>query len=155
MILQSKKVLQVAKYFIVLLLIFAQPFILKLMKTILKATILALTSFSGMESPMVAASLIANQSSSTDTTLMANPMLWADVPDPDVIRVGHTFYMVSTTMHLMPGAPIMQSPDLVSWTTAGYIFNKLTDSPRYNLHQGTVYGRGQWATSLKYYKGRF
>ena len=46
------------------------------MKTILKATILALTSFSGMESPMVAASLIANQSSSTDTTLMANPMLW-------------------------------------------------------------------------------
>lgn len=125
------------------------------MKTILKATILALTSFSGMESPMVAASLIANQSSSTDTTLMANPMLWADVPDPDVIRVGHTFYMVSTTMHLMPGAPIMQSPDLVSWTTAGYIFNKLTDSPRYNLHQGTVYGRGQWATSLKYYKGRF
>lgn len=61
------------------------------MKTILKATILALTSFSGMESPMVAASLIANQSSSTDTTLMANPMLWADVPDPDVIRVGHTF----------------------------------------------------------------
>lgn len=125
------------------------------MKTILKATILALTSFSGMESPMVAASLIANQSSSTDTTLMANPMLWADVPDPDVIRVGHTFYMVSTTMHLMPGAPIMQSLDLVSWTTAGYIFNKLTDSPRYNLHQGTVYGRGQWATSLKYYKGRF
>ena len=111
------------------------------MKTILKATILALTSFSGMESPMVAASLIANQSSSTDTTLMANPMLWADVPDPDVIRVGHTFYMVSTTMHLMPGAPIMQSPDLVSWTTAGYIFNKLTDSPRYNLHQGTV---GLW-----------
>ena len=45
------------------------------MKTILKATILALTSFSSMESPMVAASLIANQSSSTDTTLMANPML--------------------------------------------------------------------------------
>ena len=125
------------------------------MKTILKATILALTSFSGMESPMGAVSLIANQSSSTDTTLMANPMLWADVPAPDVIRVGPTFYMVSTTMHLMPGAPIMQSPDLVSWTTAGYIFNKLTDSPRYNLHQGTVYGRGQWATSLKYYKGRF
>ena len=36
-----------------------------------------------------------------------NPMLWADVPDPDVIRVGDTFYLVSTTMHLMPGAPIM------------------------------------------------
>ena len=34
-----------------------------------------------------------------------NPMLWADVPDPDVIRVGDTFYLVSTTMHLMPGGP--------------------------------------------------
>ena len=31
-----------------------------------------------------------------------NPMLWADVPDPDVIRVGDTFYLVTTTMHLMP-----------------------------------------------------
>ena len=30
-----------------------------------------------------------------------NPMLWADVPDPDVIRVDDTFYLVSTTMHLM------------------------------------------------------
>lgn len=39
-------------------------------------------------------------------------MLWADVPDPDVIRVGDTFYLVSTTMHLMPGAPVMASKDL-------------------------------------------
>ena len=34
--------------------------------------------------------------------MIENPMLWADVPDPDVIRVGDTFYLVSTTMHLMP-----------------------------------------------------
>ena len=84
-----------------------------------------------------------------------NPMLWADVPDPDVIRVGDTFYMVSTTMHLMPGAPIMQSKDLQNWQTVGYVFNRLTDSPKYDLQEGTVYGRGQWATSLKYHDGRF
>ena len=84
-----------------------------------------------------------------------NPMLWADVPDPDVIRVGDTFYMVSTTMHLMPGAPIMASKDLKNWETVGYIFDRLTDSPKYNLQEGTVYGRGQWATSLKYHDGRF
>ena len=41
-----------------------------------------------------------------------NPMLWADCPDPDVIRVGDTFYLVSTTMHLMPGAPVMASKRL-------------------------------------------
>lgn len=85
-----------------------------------------------------------------------NPMLWADVPDPDVIRVGDTFYLVSTTMHLMPGAPIMASKDFKHWTTISYIFDKLTDSPKYNMENGTsVYGRGQWATSLKYHKGKF
>ncbi len=96
-----------------------------------------------------------------------NPMLWADVPDPDVIRVGDTYYLVSTTMHLMPGAPVMASKDLKNWQTVGYIFDKLTDSPKYDmafslpLDQqkgegiGTVYGRGQWATSLKYHKGKF
>ena len=89
------------------------------------------------------------------TSPIHNPMIWADVPDPDVIRVGDTFYLVSTTMHLMPGAPIMKSKDLKNWETVGYIFDRLTDSPKYDLQQGTVYGRGQWATSLKYHKGRF
>ena len=97
-----------------------------------------------------------------------NPMLWADVPDPDVIRVGDTFYLVSTTMHLMPGAPVMASKDLKNWETVGYIFDRLTDSPKYDLSfslpldqqegkqgVGTAYGRGQWATSLKYHDGKF
>ena len=85
----------------------------------------------------------------------ANPVLWSDVPDPDVIRVGNEFYMVTTTMHLMPGAPIMRSTDLVNWQTVGYVFDRLTDSPKYDMREGTVYGRGQWATSLKYHKGKF
>jgi len=90
-----------------------------------------------------------------NTEPIHNPMLWADVPDPDVIRVGDTFYLVSTTMHLMPGAPVMASKDLKNWETVGYIFDRLTDSPKYDLLQGTAYGRGQWATSLKYHNGRF
>ena len=94
------------------------------------------------------------RSSSTDG-FVKNPMLWADVPDPDIIRVGDTYYLVSTTMHLMPGAPIMRSKDLKNWETVGYVFDKLTDSPKYDLQEGTVYGRGQWATSLKYHNGRF
>ena len=86
---------------------------------------------------------------------MRNPMIWADVPDPDVIRVGDYYYMVTTTMHLMPGAPIMRSKDFTNWETVGYLFDKLTDSPKYNMEEGTAYGRGQWATSLKYHKGTF
>ena len=84
-----------------------------------------------------------------------NPVLWADCPDPDVIRVGDDFYMVSTTMHLMPGAPIMHSKDLVNWKTVGYVFDRLTDTPNYDMKGCTAYGRGQWATSLKYHNGRF
>ena len=94
-------------------------------------------------------------SGSFEGTFVKNPMLWADVPDPDVIRVGDTYYLVSTTMHLMPGAPVMRSKDLKNWETVSYIFDKLTDSPKYDLKEGTAYGRGQWATSLKYHNGRF
>ena len=84
-----------------------------------------------------------------------NPLRWADLPDPDVIRVGDWYYLVTTTMHLMPGAPIMRSRDLVNWETVSYVFDRLTDSPKYDMLEGTVYGRGQWATSLKYHKGKF
>ena len=84
-----------------------------------------------------------------------NPVIYADVPDPDVIRVGEDFYMVSTTMHLMPGAPIMKSRDLVNWEMVGYVFDRLTDTPGYDLLGSTVYGRGQWATSLRYHRGKF
>lgn len=62
-----------------------------------------------------------------------NPVLWADVPDPDVIRVGNDFYLVSTTMHLMPGGPVMTSKDLVNWHTVSYLFDRLIDSPKYEM----------------------
>ena len=104
---------------------------------------------------MPATSMMADDYETLKTEKIQNPMLWADVPDPDIIRVGDTFYLVSTTMHLMPGAPIMKSKDLKNWETIGYIFDKLTDSPKYDMQEGTAYGRGQWATSLKYHKGRF
>lgn len=101
------------------------------------------------------ANIIADDYETMKLEKIQNPMLWADVPDPDVIRVGDTFYLVSTTMHLMPGAPVMASKDLKNWETVGYIFDRLTDSPKYDLLEGTAYGRGQWATSLKYHKGKF
>ena len=59
-----------------------------------------------------------------------NPVINADVPDPSMIRVGDYYYLVSTTMHLMPGCPIMRSKDLVHWETISYVFQKLTDLPR-------------------------
>lgn len=93
------------------------------------------------------------------STSVPNPWLWSDVPDPDIIHVGDYYYLVSTTMHLMPGGPIMRSTDLVNWETVSYLFDTLNDTPRYDLKtpetDGTTYGRGQWATSIRYHKGTF
>ena len=46
-----------------------------------------------------------------------------DVPDDDVIRVGDTYYMVSTTMFFSPVAPIMKSKDLANWEICNYVFD--------------------------------
>lgn len=84
-----------------------------------------------------------------------NPVIYADVPDPSVVRVGNDYYMVSTTMHLMPGGPIMKSKDLVNWEIVSYLFDEIKDSPLYDLEGGNVYGQGQWASSIRYHNGRF
>jgi len=90
-----------------------------------------------------------------ESKTFVNPVIYSDVPDPSVIRVDDTFYMVSTTMHMMPGAPIMKSKDLVNWEIVSYVYDRLEDSPKYNLEKGSVYGRGQWATSLRYHNNKF
>ena len=54
-----------------------------------------------------------------------NPILPIDFPDPDVIRVGDTYYMASTTMFLMPGGDILKSKDLVHWELAAHVFETL------------------------------
>ena len=85
-----------------------------------------------------------------------NPVINADVPDISVCKVQDTYYMVSTTMHLMPGAPIMKSKDMVNWEIVSYVFDRIDDGPRYNLEGGaTVYGQGQWASSIRYHMGKF
>ena len=89
------------------------------------------------------------------TTLCVNPLTGTDIPDNDVIRVGDTYYMVSTTMYFCPGAPIMKSKDLVHWQIVSYIYDCLEDDDIYNLRDGGrhAYGRGQWATTLRYVDG--
>lgn len=84
-----------------------------------------------------------------------NPILYADVPDVSLVHVGKYYYMVSTTMHLMPGCPVMRSKDLKTWQTVSYVFPRIDDAGRYSLIDSTAYGQGQWASSIRYHKGRF
>lgn len=84
-----------------------------------------------------------------------NPVIPADFPDPDVILVGDTYYMVSTTMFVFPGVPIIKSKDLVNWEYCSNAVQRFDYSPCYNLDGCNRYGKGQWATSLKYHNGKF
>lgn len=85
-----------------------------------------------------------------------NPIIWADVPDMAMIRVGDTYYMSSTTMHLSPGVPIMKSKDLVNWEIVNYAYDILDDVDDLNLANGkNTYGKGSWASSIRYHHGTF
>ncbi|MBZ9631694.1 glycoside hydrolase 43 family protein [Salegentibacter sp. LM13S] len=85
-----------------------------------------------------------------------NPIIHADVPDASIIRVGDAYYMSSTTMHMNPGVPIMKSNDLVNWEIVNYAYNTLGDSDALNMENGeNAYGRGSWASSLRYHNDTF
>jgi len=91
-----------------------------------------------------------------DRTIITNPVIWADVPDVSVIRVGSTFYMVSTSMHAMPGCPIMKSDNLKDWELVNYVFDTLEDNDAHNLLDGKgIYGKGSWAASLRFHDGTY
>ena len=85
-----------------------------------------------------------------------NPIIFADVPDPSVIRVGDMYYMSSTTMHMSPGLPIMSSKDLVNWKLVSYAYDTLVSNDDMNLENGkSTYGRGSWASSMRYHNGTY
>ncbi len=87
---------------------------------------------------------------------VSNPIIWADVPDVSVVRVDSTYYMVSTTMHLNPGAPIMESTDLSRWRIINYAHQALAQSDELNLLNGkSAYGKGSWASSIRYKNGTY
>ena len=84
-----------------------------------------------------------------------NPVIAADFPDPDVILVGDTYYMVSTTMFVFPGVPVLKSKDLVNWEYSSNAVPRFDFSQCYDLDTCHRYSHGQWATSLKYSNGKF
>jgi beta-xylosidase len=82
----------------------------------------------------------------------SNPVLWEDLADADVFRVGDTYYYSASTMHYSPGAPILRSYDLVHWEFAGHSVPSLDFGSKYDLNGGRGYVRGVWASFLNYRK---
>jgi beta-xylosidase len=92
----------------------------------------------------------------TKSQTAQNPVIYADVPDMSIVRVGDIYYMSSTTMHLSPGLPIMKSRDLINWQIVSYAYEVLGDVDALNLDKGkSAYGNGSWASSLRYHNGTF
>ncbi|MGH7979907.1 MAG: glycoside hydrolase family 43 protein, partial [Limisphaerales bacterium] len=94
--------------------------------------------------------------SGTNTTApyYVNPPIYADYPDPDIIRVGNDFYFVTTTFIDSPGITILHSEDMVHWEIATHIIQTVPGVA--NLANGVApYGNGAFASSLRYYNGTF
>lgn len=85
-----------------------------------------------------------------------NPLFYDEFSDPDLIRVGDWFYMTGTTMHAMPGLPVLRSKDLVNWEFLSYAAPGLDFGPAFRLEQGQqIYGQGIWAPSLRFHDSKF
>ncbi len=81
-----------------------------------------------------------------------NPVLNADYSDPDAIRVGNDFYLVSSSFEDIPGLPILHSYDLVNWTIIGHALHR---QPPFDHFSRPQHGNGVWAPALRYHNGEF
>ncbi|MEO6404541.1 MAG: family 43 glycosylhydrolase, partial [Ferruginibacter sp.] len=81
-----------------------------------------------------------------------NPIINADYSDPDAIRVGNNYYMISSSFNQVPGLPILHSKDLVNWKLIGHALNR---QPSYDHFSNVQHGNGVWAPSIRYHNKTF
>jgi len=81
-----------------------------------------------------------------------NPVVNADYSDPDAIRVGDDYYMVSSSFTHIPGLPILHSKDLVNWKLIGHALKR---QPPFDHFSTVQHGGGVWAPSIRYYNNAF
>ncbi len=80
-----------------------------------------------------------------------NPILRGDYSDPDVIRVGEDYYMISSSFTYLPGIPVLHSVDLVHWRTVGYAAARLP----FARYDQPAHKCGAWAPSIRHHNGLF
>ncbi len=80
-----------------------------------------------------------------------NPVILSDYSDPDIIRVGDDFYMVSSSFNHVPCVPVLHSKNLVEWEIINYVMDELP----FKKFDEVRHGEGVWAVSLRYHDGKF
>lgn len=96
-------------------------------------------------------SAIAWQADRGDGTYQ-NPVLHADYSDPDVVRVGDDYWMVSSSFSQVPGLPILHSRDLINWELVGHALPRLLPEDVFSTPQ---HGKGVWAPSIRFHAGKY
>ena len=81
-----------------------------------------------------------------------NPIIHADYSDPDAVRVGDDYYMISSSFNAAPALPILHSRDLVNWTLIGHVLQKQLPLEHFFYVQ---HGGGVWAPSIRYHNNEF
>lgn len=85
-----------------------------------------------------------------------NFIVWSECSNPDVIRVGNNFYMITSTLHLSPNIGIYKSKDAVNWEIIGHVVPDITDfSPKYGHDRMEGEGAGSWATALRFHDNKY
>ncbi len=81
-----------------------------------------------------------------------NPVVHADYADPDAIRVGDDFYLVASSMHAVPGLPVLHSRDLIHWRILGHVLPFLTPRDHFSRVR---HDEGAWAPAIRHHAGLF
>ena len=132
------------------------------MKILLIPTFLTLFCFSASAQKKVKKQSAATNQSTTYVSKVwvadlgngtyKNPILNADYSDPDAIRVGDDFYMVSSSFEDVPGLPVLHSKDLVNWALIGHALKR---QPPFEHFSVPRHGEGVWAPSIRYRNKEF
>lgn len=93
-----------------------------------------------------------NSSPESSTATFTNPVLHADYSDPDVVRAGDGYYMVSSSFNCVPGLPVLYSNDLVHWSLKGYALDRLMPEPYFSKVR---HGGGVWAPCIRLHNGEY
>ncbi|KAL4935697.1 glycosyl hydrolase [Aspergillus oleicola] len=79
----------------------------------------------------------------------SNPVIYADFADNDIfLGPDGSYYYSASSMHYSPGAPILQSWDLVNWQIIGHSVPTLDFGDDYDNQ--SAYNLGTWASTLRY-----
>ena len=80
-----------------------------------------------------------------------NPLIPGFNPDPSVVKVAGTYYLVTSSFEYLPAIPVYRSTDFVEWTQVG---NVCTGAERLGLTAVPTSG-GVWAPTIRYRDGTF